>query len=96
MKLKSVPPNYSQTIVEVTSLPDYKRYVASKTGYFLRTDNGTPDMIHAVDCSHYRGKRGEKYFEEKVVTNKRRNGQYFYSKSLPDLKKWSGATECDG
>lgn len=56
----------------ITSVADLQNVVAAG-GAILITDTANGDCVHQAPCQHVR----TAYFEQKVVVNQGRNGQYF-------------------
>lgn len=62
--------------------------VENRGGVILITDSGTGDKVHHLPCPKVKAR----HFEEKVVTNRSKNGAYFELPGVNPLP--GGATRC--
>lgn len=59
---------------EILTLEEFDQVISRNTGYIVITDKANQIRIHRVNCKHLRCD----WFETKVVTNKNRNGSYYW------------------
>jgi len=58
---------------EIKTKDEFREIKESGAGYLLITDTANGNRIHKLSCSHVK----EDYFEEKVLKEKCKNGNYY-------------------
>jgi hypothetical protein len=76
---------------ELRSLEEFRAVAALPVGVIVITDTASPvPKAHVPACRSV----AEEAFTEKVLTNRNRNGHYFYFLRLADASQELGAAPC--
>jgi hypothetical protein len=76
---------------EVVTIRQFRRLTARSDGLIVITDAAYPPRVHTTDCPWLR----ERYFEMKVIRNRRRNGRYFWAPNKRLARSQLGAAPCE-
>lgn len=77
-------------IREITSEESFRKIKSNGSGYIAITDSDNR-KLHIVNCSNV----DLYYFKTKVILNNNKNGNYYWSDSISELKgKLSNIEEC--
>jgi len=74
---------------KIKSQEDFKKIREENTGIILITDNATGNQIHTPSCSFVT----EADFQEKVITNQSKNGDYFWYANITHTNKTHSKVE---
>ena len=68
---------------ELTSVEEFRYWVARDDGVILITDRTNPSRIHKGRCRYVQ----ERNFKEKVIARKNRSGRYYWASSVKDAQE---------
>lgn len=70
---------------EIKSLEEFRQIQREEEGYVVITDIATPNKIHKPSCSFVT----EENFEEKVIRNRCKNGNYYWVNNIGIARRWN-------
>lgn len=78
-------------MIKIKCINEFNQYRNNEIGYFLIEDKPTKvKTIHSASCIHL----NIKYFDQKVINNKEKNGSYYWCRYLKEILSEEGVQEC--
>jgi hypothetical protein len=75
---------------EIRTVDEFRAVAGLQVGAIVIMDNANETKAHRPSCRHV----SEEAFAEKVITNRARNGRYFFLLRLADAEREFAAARC--